>query len=97
MSARDVGTWILLGAGFPLSWSSVVLHLRTPWRATEMGRHLLVYSVALAAVMTFAVLYRLTDGADWIEPPRTFTYALMITAMGWRVCLQVRANRAIAS
>jgi hypothetical protein len=93
MSPRDFGTWILLGAGFPLSWASVVLHLRTPWRDTEMGRHLLLYSVAFAAVMTFAVLYRLTDGAGWIELPRAVTYVVLTVAMGWRVCLQVRGSR----
>lgn len=94
MSARDLGTLILLGAGFPLAWTSVALHLRTPWRDTELGRHLLVYSLALAIVLSFGVLSRLTGGADWVEYLRAPSYAVLAGTLAWRVALQVRFARA---
>lgn len=93
MSLRDAGTAIILGFGLPLVWISVVLHLLTPWRRTEMGRHLVVHSTAIALVLTFALAHRMLGDSLLLEVIRFFAYSILVFAFGWRVCLQFRAYR----
>lgn len=98
MTWRDVGSWVLCTAGTPLAWCSVLLHLRTPWRSTQTGRHLLVYSVVMAVVFSFGEWRLLADRhlPVWAEAGRAFFYIALVVAMAWRVWLQVRARKASA-
>jgi hypothetical protein len=40
--------WAWTYGAFPLAWLSVFLHARTPWRRTELGRHLMIYAILIA-------------------------------------------------
>lgn len=95
MTAYDIGTWILLGAGLPLAWTSVVLHLRTPWWRTEMGRHMLTFALVLAVVFSFGTVRQIV-GADppaWLQFARLIAFAFLVVAMGWRVVLQLEGRK----
>lgn len=95
MTWRDLGSWVLCTAGTPLAWCSVGLHLRTPWRSTQTGRHLLVYSVVMAVVFSFGLWRLLADRhlPDWAEAARAAFYLALVVAMAWRVWLQARARK----
>jgi hypothetical protein len=87
--------WLFVYVGTPLAWISVLLHLKTPWRKTELGRHLLAYAAVIAAVMTFATVrywYKQPFPA-WLEVAKFGVYVSLIVIMGWRIYLQVGSVR----
>lgn len=87
--------WLFVYVGMPLAWTSVFLHLRTPWRKTVLGKHLLCYSLVIAAIMSFASArfwwYRRQAFPDWLTLIQFSTYVALVGVMGWRVWLQARA------
>lgn len=72
---------------------SVLLHLRTPWRDTDLGRHLLVYSSVIAVVLVLAVIRRLGPWPLWFEWFRTGVFALVPLVMWWRCLIQIQVAR----
>lgn len=89
--------WLFVYAGPPLSWASVILHARTPWRASEMGRHLFYYALILAIIFSFSAAKFFTKDHPWpywLEVVHLSTYAVLILGiMPWRVWLQVKSAR----
>lgn len=85
--------WAYVYGALPLAWASVVLHGRTPWRSTELGRHLFTYALIVAVILTFGAIRYFHAGAlpAWLEVVRFAAYIAFIPTMGWRVLLQVRA------
>lgn len=87
--------WLFVYVGMPLAWVSVILHLRTPWRKTVFGRHLLSYALVIAVIMSFAATrywwFRREAFPDWLIVCQFSTYAALVGVMGWRVWLQVTA------
>ncbi len=83
-------TWLFVYAGTPLAWASVLLHMKTPWRETEMGRHLFTYACVIAAIMTFVSIqyWYKHPLPGWLDNLRFGVYAALIFVMGWRVVLQ---------
>ncbi len=94
---RTMIAWLFVYAGLPLAWVSVVLHWRTPWRDSEMGRHLFAYALILAVIFTFASARYWTKPAvwpHWLEVIHLLTYVVLIgVVMPWRVWLQIAAAR----
>lgn len=85
--------WAWVYGAFPLAWASVLLHLRTPWRRTELGKHLLTYAVLIALILTFSVLryFYASDLPEPVEWTRWVIYMAFPPVMAWRVSIQLRA------
>lgn len=91
--------WLFIYAGLPLAWASVGLHLLTPWRRTEVGRHLLAYASVVAVILTFTAIrwwfFRRSPFPDWLQIAQLASYAALVAVMAWRVVLQFRATRRV--
>lgn len=94
---RDITAYLFVYVGMPLAWLSLFLHLRTPWRRTELGRHLVAYAAVIATIMTFAAVrfwwFKGSHFPDWLTVCQFGVYAALIGVMAWRVVLQLRARR----
>lgn len=87
--------WAWVYFALPIAWATVVMHLRTPWTRTELGRHLLVYQALLASILTFVSL-RYFYAGELPEPVEWFRFAVYMAfppVMGWRLWLQIRYAR----
>lgn len=87
--------WAWTYGALPIAWATVVMHLRTPWTQTELGRHLLVYQTLIASILTFATVRyfyadHLPEVVEWI---RWAIYMAFPPVMGWRLWLQIRFAR----
>lgn len=87
--------WAWVYGALPIAWATVVMHLRTPWRRTEVGRHLMVYQALLATILTFSTVRYFSAGTlpgpvEWI---RWVTYMAFPPVMAWRLWLQIRFAR----
>lgn len=62
-----------------------------PWRSTELGRQMLLYSVCVAGLMDLAVL-----GLVWTAPMWVWlaSYAVFGAALTWRLVILLRMWRA---
>lgn len=93
--------WLVVYGGMPLAWASFVLHLMTPWRRTEMGRHLLAYAGVIAVLLSFSAVrwwwFRRQPFPDWLSVFQLSMYVLLVAVMAWRIALQYRARRALKS
>lgn len=87
--------WAWTYGAFPLAWLSVFLHARTPWRRTELGRHLMIYAILIATILTFATVRHFTQAGfpQWVEWVRFAVYLSFPPVMAWRVAIQIRARR----
>lgn len=91
---EQIAAWGFVYLAMPLAWASVLLHARTPWRRTEVGRHLLVYAVVIAVILSFSTIrYFTTSLPEWFEVARALTYMTLIPVMAWRIAIQLRAAR----
>ncbi len=94
---QQVVAWLFAFVGPPVTWASVILHARKPWRHTEMGRHLMAYAVTLAVIFSFASVRYFTrpdPWPAWLQAINLATYlALIAVVMPWRVWLQFKAAR----
>lgn len=73
--------------------ASVVVHSRVPWRETAMGRHLMAYMAAIAAVFTLACIANDFGDSVWFQLLRLITFIAVPIAMTQRLVLQIRAQR----
>lgn len=89
--------WLFVYVGTPLAWASFLLHLATPWRRSEVGRHLLAYAFVIATILTFAAVrwfwFRGQPFPVWLQGIQFGAYVALITVMAWRVTLQIREAR----
>ena len=91
----QVLAWAWVYGAMPIGWLCVLMHALTPWRKTELGRHLMVYSLLIAIILTFASIRHFTEGqlpaaVEWF---RFVIYLSFPFVMGWRLSLQIRAAR----
>lgn len=94
---RQSTSYLFVYVGMPLAWLSLVLHLRTPWRRTELGRHLVAYAAVIATIMSFAAVrywwFRRSMFPDWLAVCQFGVYVALVGVMAWRVALQLRARK----
>jgi cellulose synthase/poly-beta-1,6-N-acetylglucosamine synthase-like glycosyltransferase len=82
------------------TWTSLGLHLATPWRKSALGRHLTVYIGVLAVWWALILVgsYVGTPGTvgtlpPWLLAAQGVAFVTMAPAVWWRVVLQIRARR----
>lgn len=85
---------ILVLWGAVIGIMSVILHSRVPWRATEMGRHLMFYMGIIAAVFVgTAIRIIFTWNQDWFFTLNLLIFAGVPMAMTQRLWLQWKAQQ----
>lgn len=81
-----------------IATTSVILHarVRPPWWTSAIGRHLMAYMAAMAAVLILAAI-RIIAGASlevpWFALLRTVVFMTVPVVMGWRLLIQVQLSR----
>lgn len=87
--------WAWTFGALPLLWLSVVLLLMTPFWRSVVGTHLLVKTLLLASILSFATLRRhLDEFPEWLEWTRWVIYMAFPPVILWRVILQIQGLRA---
>lgn len=88
----------LLGDIFLVSTTVVVLafilayNFRARWEQTVIGRHMMVFSVAMFAVLTQASVHILLGNYPGQTVIRPLTYAAVFAVWVWRLILFLREN-----
>lgn len=91
MTLRDVALVLILSAVVPAILSAYLV-MRTPWRETAMGRHLMAYSSVIALVLVVSLVRRMfPDPPFALEVIRLATFALVPVVIWWRCLLQIKA------
>lgn len=76
------------------AWASVIVHTRTPWRRTRLGRHLMAYMFVLALTFTTLTMDMfMTPDPTWVDVLGIVTYTFTPIVVWWRLILQVRVAR----
>lgn len=94
MSYSVLALIILAAAAAPALLFVIIYAARSPWRSTEMGRHLMAFMGVCAAVLLLAVARRAFGqypGYRWVG---IGCYAAVAAIMWWRLLMLVRAQRA---
>lgn len=91
----DILQWAWTFGALPLLWLSVVLILMTPFWRSAVGTHLLVKTLLLASILSFATMrhYLGEDFPGWLEWVRWAVYMAFPPVILWRVVLQIQALR----
>ena len=74
---------------------SVIVHARVSWRETAMGRHLMAYMTAIAAVLVLVVIANDIGDSVYFQLLRMIVFAAVPIAMTQRLVLQIRAQREV--
>lgn len=74
--------------------ASVLVHARVDWRATTMGRHLMLYMSVIAAVFDLSVVRLVLGDSPWFTTLQLVVFVGVPVAMIQRLYLQVQAQRA---
>lgn len=93
---RIVGNVLLHWAAI-VGVASVIVHARVPWRKSPVGRHLMAYMTAIAAVLVLSCIrIDIGDGdAWWFALLRLAVFFLVPVVMTQRLWIQINAQRAI--
>lgn len=95
---RSQAIFQVLGNGF-LVWAalvataSVAAHLRVPWWATPMGRHLMAYMFVMALVLDLGVVKLIIGDSAWFQLLRLVVFVGVPVVMTWRLWVQIQAQR----
>lgn len=86
---------VLLTAAAAIATTSVIVHLRVRWWASQMGHHLLFYMLTVALVLDLGAIRFVFSGAGvlWFELLRLAVFALVPLVLGQRLYLQLQARR----
>lgn len=87
-----VGNGLLVWAAV-VGTASVVVHLRVFTSAVLMSVHLLCYMAAIAIVLDLGVVRLLVGDSPGFQLLRLVAFAAVVSAMTWRLYLQIRAQR----
>jgi hypothetical protein len=87
-----VGNFLIFWAA-AVGVASVVAHARVPWRRSEMGRHLMAYMSAIAAVLVLSCVRIVAGDAPWFQLLRLVVFVAIPVTMTWRLRLQLKARR----
>lgn len=96
---RGVDHWVqvigngLLVASAVFTTASVIVHARVPWWRSEMGRHLMAYMVAMAAVLDLGVAKLIIGDSPSFQTLRTVVFVGVPLVTSWRLWLQIKAQR----
>lgn len=93
----QVGNVLVLVAA-AIATASVVVHatVTPPWWSSAIGRHLMAYMAAMAAVLLMSsarIIAGATLDAPWYVILRTVVFAAVPLAMGWRLWIQMQLHR----
>lgn len=88
---------VLVAVTTVLAWAFVVLYAAwAPWRRSEMGRHVMTYSLVIAAVLSLSMA-RMIGGAGldtpWFALTRLIVFIGVPVSLGWRIAILWRAQR----
>lgn len=89
---RQLGFVLLTVSALP-AVLSVVVHLTTPWTRTRMGRHLMAYAAAIAAVLVTWTVGFFFQSPPWFDIVRLAVFSLVPVVLWWRLWMQVQARR----
>lgn len=84
---------VLLAYCAVVGTASVVAHLRVPWRATQIGRHLMAYMGVIALVFVLGVVRLVIGDSLPFAILRTIVFVGVPIVMTQRLVLQIRAQR----
>jgi hypothetical protein len=71
------------------SWGSVIMHGRTPWRASLMGKHLMAYMLILALWYTELGIASFITGTPIVmQGVEAITFLCIPFVVWWRLALQ---------
>lgn len=88
----------LIGNVF-LFWSaivaslSVILHARVPWRASRVGKHLMAYMLAIAAVLDLGCIRVVIGDSHVFQMIRLVTFIGVPIVLTWRLWIQFDVQR----
>lgn len=93
----DILDWVfrmlLVIAAVPAvgSW---LLHLKTPWKRTEYGKHLFWYMGSIAAVLVISAIdLFIRPDPLWFEALQAVVFVGVPITLWWRFALQIKARR----
>lgn len=89
---RAIGN-VLIVIALIVCVASMVVMRRVGWRTTEMGRHLMIYTGALAALLVLFVIRMVFDDSWWIQLFRLIVFIPVVWTMCQRLMLQIKAQR----
>lgn len=76
-----------------LAAASLALQLRVPWWESPMGRHLVAYMAVTAVILSLAAARVLWGDSPGWQVARLVAFSALPVVLGWRLVLQVRAQR----
>lgn len=87
------GQVLLVLAAVPAVLSPIV-HARTPWRDSPMGRHLMVYMTVLGVVLGLSAIDVFVHPDPWwFVAVQLVSFVGVPIVMTWRLLLQLRGLR----
>lgn len=88
---RVAGNVVIVAAAV-IGLTSVYVHTRVDWMATQMGRHLMAYMAVIAATLALAVIRMLLGDSTWFALLRLAVFVGVPIVMGQRLYLQIKAQ-----
>jgi N-acetylglutamate synthase-like GNAT family acetyltransferase len=86
---HGIGTALIHWAAL-VGVASVVVHSRVAWRDTVMGRHLMAYMAAVAAVLVLSCVVNDVGDSAWFQAVRLVTFVAVPAVMTQRLWLQIK-------
>ena len=83
----------LVGLGAAIAWTFVLMYRRYDWKATDAGRHLMGFTLAVAVILTLAAETRIFGPYPGIQFVAVGMYAWLVYLLASRLRLLLRANR----
>lgn len=72
---------------------SVTLHARVPWRTSRVGRHLMAYMLAIAAVLDLGCIRVVIGDSHTFQVIRLVTFVGVPIVLTWRLWIQWDVQR----
>lgn len=85
--------YIFLTIGAAIMTACVLVHARTDWRATQMGKHVMYFMSSLALTLDLGVIRWMFGDSEWFQWLRLFTLLLVLLTMTQRLYLLVEAQQ----
>lgn len=96
---RQLGTIGLYATFLPFLAFVIIYAVRSPWRRSEYGLHLMSFMGSFTLVLGMIVLRQIffPDGAPlWFEVIRTLTFVILIPPVAyWRLWLLIREQNQV--
>lgn len=88
MTAYTVGSVLVVLCAVMAVLFCIGYHLTTDWRASEIGKHLMAFSLSEAAILVLSTI-RFIVGADapWFEFVRLVVFLSFPVVLAWRLII----------